>query len=234
MKIIFACAGNQTRWNNYMNYNKHLVPINGMPLLKRNINLFKKILNIDTYYVSIRNENMKPIYNVDDNIIFYIPDNIPEGEPSCKTLLPFINSCNDDVLLLLGDVIYSEDCVKKINDAITNQSFNVFGRKRASNITSCKWGELFAFYIPVAFKPEFTKAVNMADYLYKRRYLSRFSGWELISYIYVTNKTTKNIQKEIKRVQDIRLFPESFIEIDDTTEDFDFPSDYDSYLTRKI
>jgi len=230
MKIIFTCGGNQTRWNNYMNCQKHLVPINSIPLLKRNITLFNNFFKQDKYYVCIRNENLKKNYNVDENIIFYIPEYITTTESLYKTLIPFIKKYNDDTLILLGDVIFSEDCVKKIYDNILQNSFKVFGRKYGSSITGCKWGELFAFYIPQLFIPEWILAINKIDDLYKNKIIDRLSGWELISYIYSLNKNNTNIQKDINYILKKRLFPNSFIEIDDETEDFDFPQDYDNYI----
>ena len=68
MKIVFTCAGNQTRWGNYMNCPKHLVAINGIPLLQRNINLFNKYFNHTTYYVSIRDTTLINTYNVHKKI----------------------------------------------------------------------------------------------------------------------------------------------------------------------
>lgn len=230
MKIIFACAGKQTRWNNYRNCHKHLIPINGIPLLKRNITLFNKFFNYDKYYVSINNENVKSIYNVDEKIIFYIPENIIDKEPPYKTLVPFLETADDDVLLLLGDVAFSEDCIKKIYNNTLQKSFKVFGRKKGSNITGCPWGELFAFYIPQSFIPNWLEAVNKTEYLYNDKKISRFSGWEIISYIYTLNKSNKNIHKDMNTIFMERLFPNSFIEINDETEDFDFPKDYDNYI----
>jgi hypothetical protein len=233
MKIVFTCAGNQTRWGNYMNCPKHLVPINGIPLLKRNILLFDTFFNHPTYYVSIRNESLKSLYNVHDKITFYISDNIIENyEPAYKTLIPFLNKYNDDVLILLGDVIFSEDCVKRIYENTLKNTFNVFGRKSCSFITGCIWGEIFAFYIPQHFKEDFIEAVNTINNLYLQKKLNRFSGWEIISYIYSLTKDDPQIHNIIMNIYKKKLFPESFIVINDETEDFDFPNDYINYFLR--
>lgn len=229
MKIIFTCGGQQTRWNNYMNCPKHLVPINGVPLLKRNIKAFNTFFNCN-YYVAIRNESLQNIYNIDENIRFFIPINLIENEPLYKTIVPFLNAYDEDILILLGDVIYSDDCVQKIYDNTLKNTFNVFGRKNGSNITGCKWGELFAFYVPQSFKTTFVEAINKVDHLYQQNKINRFSGWELISYIYSKNKNNENVHYELKNIFKKRLFPDSFIEINDETEDFDFPADYDNYL----
>jgi hypothetical protein len=232
MKIVFTCAGNQTRWANYMNYPKHLVPINGVPLLQRNINLFDKVFNHPTYYVSIKNENLKELYTVHEKITFFITDNVIEDyEPAYKTLIPFLNN-SDDVLILLGDVIFSEDCVKQIYENSLKNTFNVFGRKTPSSITGCKWGEIFAFYIPSSFKDKFIGAVNVVENLYKQEKIGRFSGWEIISYIYSGKKNVPDIHIRIRIIFKLRLFPKSFINIDDETDDFDFPDDYINYVKR--
>lgn len=235
MKIIFTCAGNQTRWKNYMNCPKHLAPINDIPLLKKNIELFDKFFKHDNYYVSIKNKDLQTIYNVDGRILFYIPEHITDTEPAYKTVIPFIQTYNDDILLLLGDVVFSEDCVKKIYDNILQKSFKVFGRKSGSIITGARWGELFAFYIPQTFIPNWIDAVNKTDDLFNKKKIKRFSGWEVITYIFALNKygkKNKNIHKDLEYILQERLFPDSFIEINDETEDFDFPQDYDNYMKR--
>ena len=212
---------------------KHLVPINGIPLLQRNISLFNKFFNHNTYYVSIRNKSLIQTYSVHEKITFYISDNIfEEYDPPYKTLIPFLKKYNEDVLILLGDVLFSEDCVKKIYENSLKKNFNVFGRKTSSSITGCPWGEIFAFYIPQYFKESFIDGVNKINSLYLQKKLTRFSGWEIISYIYARNKEDPDIHTIILNITRSKMYPESFIVIDDETEDFDFPNDYVMYLKR--
>jgi molybdopterin-guanine dinucleotide biosynthesis protein A len=225
MQIVFTCAGAQSRWGNYMNLPKHLIPINGRPLLQRNIELFSRFFEEQKYHVVIGKEALRELYSVDDRIVFYVPESIKEDEHLLKTLIPFLQAAEDAVLVLLGDVIFSEDCVKKIYDNSTSQVFNVFGRKHKSKITGGKWGELFAFYIPRSFINSLIAAVDSVEQLYQTKKINRFSGWEIISYIYSNNDPSK-----IQHTFNDRLFPDSFIEIDDTTEDFDWPDCYNTYL----
>ena len=225
MRIIFTCAGEQKRWGNYMNQLKHLAPVNESPLLKRNIDLFSKLFPEAAIHILIRAIDLKPLYNVTQNISFYTPEVIKDNEAMYKTLIPFLQKEKDDVLVLLGDVIFSETCVKKIYDEIFKKEFNVYGRKYNSTITGGKWGELFAFYIPQEFKHTFIDSVTVVERLHANNTLNRFSGWEVISYIYSNGK-----QDDIAHIFNNRLFPASFIEIDDTTEDLDYPEDYDTYL----
>ena len=218
-----------------MNCPKHLVAINGIPLLQRNINLFNKYFNHTTYYVSIRDTTLINTYNVHKKITFYISDTIFENyDPPYKTLIPFLNKYNEDVLILLGDVLFSEDCVKKIYENSLKKNFNVFGRKTSSSITGCAWGELFAFYIPQEFKEYFINGVNKINDLYIEKKLTRFSGWEIISYIYAEDKDHPDIHTIILDILEKKKYPESFVVIDDETEDFDFPNDYVMYLKRII
>jgi len=225
MRIVFACAGEQTRWRNYLNCPKHLVPVQGNPLLKRNIELFARVFNCGQFHVSIRSEELKNTYSLADNICFYVANNIEAGEPWVKTLLPFLRATEEDVLVLLGDVIFSENCVSAMLHNVTKNVFNIYGRKYKSSITGGKWGELFALYIPQHFKESFLNAVNAVEQLYTTKEINRFSGWEVISYIY-SNKSLEDLE----RVFNNRLYPDNFIEVDDETEDFDYPEDYDNYL----
>jgi hypothetical protein len=224
LKIIFACAGTSSRWNNYLDCPKHLVPIHGIPLLKRNINLFKNKFQIESFYVSIREESKRNIYNIDPCIRFYLSNEIKLNDPPYKTLISFLKFSKENTLILLGDVLFSEDCVEKIYTN-SKEEFKVYGRKYLSKITNKPYGELFAFYIPQHFKKTFIEAVLETEQLFKNGLLQRWSGWELISYIY-SNKTPSDIMHVFNK----RLFPESFVEIDDYTEDFDTPEDYNKYV----
>jgi choline kinase len=180
MKIVFACAGEQTRWGNHLNCAKHLVPVQGKPLLKRNIELVERVFKCGQVYVSIRSEEHKSTYNLTDNICFYVASNIEAGEPWVKTLLPFLSATEEGVLVLLGDVIFSESCVSAMLRSVTKNVFNIYGRKHASSITGGKWGELFALYIPQHFKESFSIAVNAVEQLYTTKEINRFYGWEII------------------------------------------------------
>jgi hypothetical protein len=208
-----------------MNQPKHLAPINESTLLKRNIDLFSKLFTEVSPHILIRSADLKPLYEVTQNSSFYIPEVIRDNEAVYRTLIPFLQKEKDDVLVLLGDVIFSEACVKKIYDYAFSKEFSVYGRKYNSTTTGGKWGELFAFYIPQDFKHAFIDSVTAVERLHENKTLSRFSGWEVISYIYSNGK-----QDDIAHIFNNRLFPASFIEIDDTTEDLDYPEDYDTYL----
>ena len=144
------------------------------------------------------------------------------------------NRTSSNPSILLGYVLFSEDCVKKIYENSLKKNFNVFGRKTSSSITGCAWGELFAFYIPQEFKEYFINGVNKINDLYIEKKLTRFSGWEIISYIYAEDKDDTNIHTIILDILEKKKYPESFVVIDDETEDFDFPNDYVMYLKRII
>ena len=227
MKIIFACAGLSSRWNNYLNCPKHLVLVEGIPLLKRNLNLFREKFISDSYHISIREKSKKNIYNIDPNIHFYISDEIKLKDPPYKTLITFLKSSEEDVLILLGDVLFSEDCIEKIYNH-SKEEFKVYGRKYKSKITNKPHGELFAFYIPQTFIKDFIESILRVEQLFKQGIISRWSGWELISYIYSNNTPSK-----MQHIFNNRLFPESFIEIDDYTDDFDTPEEYDKFVSKK-
>lgn len=55
--FIIICAGEQSRWNNYLNSNKHLITIDGKRLLDMNIDLIKKYFtDSDIYVVALTDE----------------------------------------------------------------------------------------------------------------------------------------------------------------------------------
>lgn len=236
MRVIFSCAGLQSRWKGYMGYHKHLVPIDGQPLLLRNILLFKRLFkDIQDIEICVSiPEDPDPKsgpYSVHDDIIF-LPVSNPEG-PAYKSLIPYYQG---DTLILLGDVLFTEDCATKIAHAVVEYRESmplVFGRKNASQITGCTWGELFAFYIVESGLPGWINAVLSTERLYLDGKITRFSGWEIISYIYAQPAGGRLIESKMRKIFQTRNFPDSFIEINDETDDFDYPEDYDRYLKRR-
>ena len=205
-------------------------------MLLRNILLFKKLYPGFPPYVSVHVGSSSPEhgpYAVHPDIVF-IPIEDPSGVPAYKSLLPFHQDC--DTLILLGDVLFTEQCAAKIRDTIDHapNDLLVFGRKGASPITGCAWGELFAFYIPRSYLSSWTKAISVTEALYRAGKLSRFSGWEIICCIYsgAANDLSRAPDAKIRKAFQTKQFPDSFIEINDETDDFDYPEDYERWRTR--
>lgn len=116
MDIIIACAGNGTRWNNYMNTEKHLVDIYGEPLLVRTIKQIRDKISCNNIFVSVSEKNKDKFekYSKDNQFqIIELKSESTEKAPALYTLTEHFNGSND-ILLLLGDVYYTDDAINTI------------------------------------------------------------------------------------------------------------------------
>jgi hypothetical protein len=235
MKIVVTCAGEQHRWNNYMGVPKQMAPILGVPLLQRTIQAMNKLFPDSDVYVSVQNQSKKEFYIVDGKYEFYVLPQFNSDEAALKSLVPLYKQNGDDFLVMLGDVAFSQDCIDKIYNVIKKEQakgpheVKIFGRKSLSNSCYHKFGELFAFYIPHQVKIKFIEAIEIVDKYYNLKLLNRKTGWEIMSCYFSKSKEPTEIQKLRRR----KSFPAlSFITIDDETDDFDLPREYDDYISK--
>jgi hypothetical protein len=235
MKIVITCAGDQTRWNNYLGVHKQMAPVFGVPLLQRTVQAMNKVFPDSDVFVSIQHQSKKRLYVVDGKYEFYVLPQFNRDDAALKSLVPFYKETDDDILVMLGDVVFSQDCINKIHNVITREQskgssdIKAFGRKYLSKNINHKFGEVFAYHIPHQVKSKFIEAIEIVDNYYSRKLLTRKSGWEIFSCYFSKNKTVAEIKKLFQR----KNFPfSSFITIDDETDDFDYPPEYEHYISK--
>lgn len=110
---------------------------------------------------------------------------------------------NGEVCYLYGDVYYTEEAIQKIVETPTDDIL-VFGRNKPSEINKKEYGELFAFKVKNVDKFKQCVSYIRNEVIAGR---NRDLGWELYSHIGCP-----------------------FILIDDRSEDFDYPKDFDRWL----
>jgi len=114
---------------------------------------------------------------------------------------------------MLGDVYFSDLALRKMFALGAQRRYIAFGRYSASRVTGCKWGELFAHsFWPNQFDmlDHNLQIVSQA----KNRGINRPTGWMLLRSIQGT-PMGRHIVKQ-----------QWFHEINDWTDDIDFPDDY--------
>jgi hypothetical protein len=221
MDIYIACAGSATRWKNYMNVPKHLVTIENERLLDRTVKKCKECFPNATIYITYSDEITKDMYRVEGTSLVKIQTDVT-SEPALCSLLPYYN-VEKDVLVLLGDVYFSENAFRIISECNEKNKVTVYGRKRQNIKTGCKAGELFAFWIPKMEQDKFKECISQTQLLFKEKYIDRFLSWEIIS-LWFSNVN------DMKQCFELRRYPNKwFTEIIDETEDFDFPEDFDKW-----
>jgi len=210
---IIICAGEQSRWNNYLNEKKQLIKIDGERLLDRTIRLIKN--NFDEVEINVvalcdeySNENSK----------LFIPELNSENYGFDK----FLSSRklwkeNERNIIFYGDVYFTNNAMKIISISEKKDWF-LFGRYNCSYLTG-KGGECFAFSFYDNHFEKFEKAINELLELHKNGSDSAFGGW--------------NLYRHLEGIKyDEHLMANHFVEINDLTDDFDYPEDYDNWINH--
>jgi choline kinase len=207
MRYIILADGSGERWGNYTGVPKHLVEIKGEPIIARTVRLLKERGATDIIITS-HDER----YNFAER---YEPENNTLEIDKYYSTNPLWNG---DITFLYGDVYFTEDAMDKIVSH-TPEDFVFFGRKGES-LSGCPWGELFASKFKTDYLIDLSKAClkvrqGIIDGTVRK---GRGGGWWLYRTLVNApdwNKTT---------------FHGHFYEIDDLTDDIDFPSDLDNLL----
>lgn len=204
--VVIMCAGEATRWKNHLGVTKHMVPVppHGEPLLHRTLRL-------------VRGHAPKKIFATASKKLPGIETIVCDGGTEFDRFyngLPAWKGATT-VVYLYGDVFYTEDAMARIMDPVP-VDFRVYGRNGSSQTTGKEYGEIFA--------------IRLSDFQRARRALdaakcyglgrAKAPGW-------VWYRHFERIPFGMEKLT------ERFVELaDDWTEDFDYPEDYDRWLTR--
>ena len=211
---VLLCGGKGRRWNNYLGIPKHLIEIGDETLLERTVRLIH--LRSNAQIVVVGHDRIPELAGT-----VVIPPE-PYGDEPVETdkLLSARSrwSKAGRTFILYGDVWFSEECM----DAVfaNEEDFWWFGREGRSHFTGKRWGELFA----LAF--ESWRADHVREHIVKIRTLlaegkiSRGLGWEVY-------KSMVGIPLRIHATG------EHFTEINDWTDDFDAPGEYEMWLSNR-
>ncbi len=201
-KAVIMCAGSSSRWGHYLGVPKQLISIDGETLLHRTIRLLKE-------------NQLNDIYVTVPKIGQFGKINANEKEGTSKTELDkFLNAKEfSGAIFLWGDCYFSENAIKIICQNEHDLMF--FGRRQGSTFTGKRYGELFAVKTNDLF---FKYAIELNKHRHEMR---RCASWELYTYI-VEDKIPMN------RIVDTPI--KYFTEINDMTDDFDYPRDYDIWI----
>ena len=153
MRYIIMCAGNGTRWNNYLGVPKHLIEINGETLLGRTTRLLKEN-GINDYIITTECKNYRQYGDI-----------MPQSYHDCE-IDRFEETNDKEICYLYGDVYYTKEAIKTIiNTPAKDVLF--FG-------SDC---EIFA--IKVIDKKLFFTHKSKVKTLYENDIIHRCIGWEI-------------------------------------------------------
>ena len=207
-KFIIGCAGRSERWGNHAGVPKHLVKIDGVPLLHRTVDLLR---NLGANDISILAFDAR--YRI-EGTRFITPTETAFKNTALGHSAEYWSSTKDSVVLL-GDVYFSQQAMRLITSH-QGEHIHWFGRKGAGK-TGKGWGELFAISIPQHCHQEMRNAFSAVSLAFEEKKIKRATGWECYRFLHKL-PLTKNV------------FSTDFTDIDDETEDFDFPSEYEAWI----
>lgn len=212
LNVIIACAGSQDKWNNYRGSPSHLVEDRfGEPILNRTV----RMCNERGFRPTVVSPT-DPRYIVDGARTTMLNRVFPTEYHSTR------QEWADDRrnIVILGDTWFTEEAVDTIlGDG--NTHYRVYGRRDASRINGSPYGEQFA----AAWHGSFNSVVeHLADRVAEAFYegkLYRKTGWEVLQLF-----QGEDINNTRNGLMPHKTDPEYFTEINDYTNDIDFPQDY--------
>jgi len=204
VRIIIACAGSSAKWGGHLGVPRHLVPMGGEPLLHRTV---RQALahSGDVRVISADDQR----YKVDGVQWHEAPQRTPN---EFATTLPWW-SAESRTVLLLGDTYYTDDAMATIT-GFEPVRWQMFGRKGASALTGTPWGEYFASSWWPQNRQMLLEHLEKVILARAAGIARRCTGWEIL----------RSIQRT--PLNEHVVHPFWFAEIDDATDDIDFPADY--------
>jgi hypothetical protein len=206
---VVIAAGEASRWGEYLGVPKHLIDIDGEPLLHRTVR--QLVRQVSTVWVVARNddryrEHVGHTYTVDPNNSDM--DKFYSGRALWK----------GHTLIVYGDTFFTDDAIDTICGP--TDDWHLYCRPHGSSVTGSPYGECFAFSVPGHRHDLFRDTVVHVAGMHELGQTPRAGGWELYRAL-LGQSLTDHVMGEHHTV------------IDDFTEDFDTPADYDLWAYRR-
>lgn len=212
-RVIIIAAGQGTRWADYRGVPKHLVEIEGEILLHRTCGQFLQY-STDVYLVAPDDDR----YRVDGVQLYSPPEELTRELDKFYSSL-HLWSEQGRTVIVYGDVYFSDEAVETI---MTNQDgWKYFCRSKPSTITGKDCKEIFA----IGFSHESKKKIEQAV-ISLLDAKTATGGWSLFRLL--------TLGRHHVAPSDRQMFETgNHVEIDDWTEDFDYPRDLDAWEANR-
>lgn len=206
---IVIAAGKATRWGDYLDTPKHLIEIDGESILNRTTRLLKK--RAKQVWAVVPNDGRYRQHSANSLTV----------EPKDADADKFYSSrrlWNGNTAIVYGDCYLTDAAVEAIMAPVDD--WVMYCRPGASDITGCPYGECFALSVPAH---QLDWVADRVVWLAGMQALGetwRSGGWEL--YRALTGQPL-----------DRHAMTTNYAVIDDWTEDFDHPADYEMWMHRR-
>ena len=208
---IVLAAGEGKRWGNYTGVPKHLLEIEGESLIQRTTKQISAYAD-RTFVVGTDSS-----YKTDFSELF-----VPEQKQPALEMHKFSSSeelWSERTVLLFGDVYYTDEAISTIVQ--DTEDFTFFLRSGASSFTQKPHGEIYAFSFWDSIHEKLQESIT---HLLRQQDIYSAGGWSLMRHLLGVSHRSRT---------KTHLSKGHYIEIDDWTEDFDYPVDLDRWLEAR-
>ena len=211
---IIVSAGEGKRWNNYLGIDKSKIIIkDNEPIIERTI---RQVISHESSLKIISNtpkiakiKTKKPENNPDWSEANKLFSSIKYWNPKGRTII------------LFGDTYFTDEAMDKIMGH-DQPGFYIFGRAFGSQFSGKGYGEIYAISFYPENKEQLLFALKRASKLEERGVIEKANVWAVYRAML---KLPDDLMKE-------HMVGSRFVNIDDWTEDFDYPHDYDKFIAN--
>lgn len=220
MRVVIIADGSGARWGNHLGIPKHLVEVDGEPIIYRAQRLFAAA-GCEVLVVA-----SDPRYATEHGRLVDANHDYARWLDGDK----FASSAHhwhpkDRTIVVYGDVYFTEAAVQTITTH-EGRDWTLFGRFGPSIITGSKHAEIFAISLHPAHHAEMLAALEHVSDLARRQVIDRCGGWELY-------RAMNGLRESECRHRSPQPMLARHVVIDDWTEDFDRPHDYHAFMARR-
>jgi hypothetical protein len=214
--VAIMAGGDQTRFGGADNA-KHLVEVLGEPILKRTIRL--TLENSESFITVIVPPGRISQYKViEDPRVNYLERPL-RSEQKIESALE--TSLGSDLIILWGDVFFNRNSLYRILNDTPSDGLEAYCRYGHSEITKKPWGEIFGLRIQSEFRNKLAESTRWVKNAFESGEIYRDGSWEVFKHY-----------SGLENLDGYRAHPRLpfYREINDFTEDIDFPEDYQNML----
>jgi GTP:adenosylcobinamide-phosphate guanylyltransferase/FtsZ-binding cell division protein ZapB len=214
--LVVMAGGHQTLFSG-LNKTKHLVEVIGKPILERSIQL---LLDCCAYPITVvtpptRLEEYSLIHNPR---VQYIEGPKSNSSSICNALEA---APAGNLIMIWGDVFFNRVSLNRIVNENSSEPLEVYCRYGPSKLTLKPWGEPFALRVQTESREKLLESAVWVQKAFESGEIWRASEWEVFKkYAEVENKDGYRVHPKLS----------FYREINDFTEDVDFPQDYENML----
>lgn len=216
MQFLLIAAGSGTRWGNHLGVPKHLAPVCGTTVLGRLVGQFSGHGPVTV--VGPPNDGR---YRIDGARL-----ECPEtSHTDADKFLSSRHLWSGRTVVVYGDIFLTDDAADRIVSGPDRLA--AFGRWGRSKLTGTRYGELFAYNLPAAEHGRVLAALWDIDRWQNDGTVGRSGGWEL--YQRLNGADARTVRKH-RRMPG----PCGFVDVDDWSDDFDWPEDYQRWRRARL